>query len=75
MTTVINISKANLKKLEYKDLEDWLSHSNHVYIGRNMSFYVKGASQSKWANPYSVKQYGRDEYLLLFEQYLRGTPS
>lgn len=26
-----------------------------------MSFYVKGANGSKWANPYSVKKYGRDK--------------
>lgn len=40
------IKKDNLIKYGYKDLEDWLSHDNHVYIGRDMSFYVKGVAAS-----------------------------
>ena len=58
MTTVINVKKIHLQKSGYKDLEDWLKCPNHVYIGREMSFYVKGAKGSKWANPYPVKKYG-----------------
>ena len=67
---VINISKANLKKLGYRDLEHWLEKENHIYIGRNMSFYVKGAKKSKWFNPFSEKKYGRDKCIDLYKEYL-----
>lgn len=68
---VINVKKEQLKKMGYDDLVDWLSHDNHVYIGRNMSFYVKGATKSKWSNPFNVKKYGRDECLKLYKQYIQ----
>ena len=67
---VISGRKLNLKKLDYDNLEEWLKDSNHVYIGRNMSFYVKGANKSKWHNPFSTKKYGLDKSLELFEDYL-----
>lgn len=55
MSKVINVKKAELNKLGYRDFEHWQNSStNHVYIGRNMSHYVKGAVGSKWANPFKV---------------------
>ena len=45
---------------------------NHVYIGRNMSFYIKGTFASKWQNPFSVKKYGRDACLEKFEEYIKN---
>ena len=66
---VIDIHKANLKKLGYRDLEHWLEDENHVYIGRS-SPYVKGANKSKWYNPFSVKKYGREGCLNLYRDYL-----
>lgn len=71
---VINIRKAGLKKKGYQDLEDWLKDPKHVYIGRNMSFYVKGANQSKWANPFSVKKYGREKCLQLYREHIINHP-
>lgn len=71
---VICVKKENLKKMGYENLEEWLKNPNHIYIGRNMSFYVKGATQSKWANPYSVKKYGRDECLRLYKEYIKTRP-
>lgn len=70
---IINIKKANLKKLGYEDFEDWNKKKNHVYIGRNMSFYVKGTVASKWQNPYNIKKYGREECLRLYEEYIRNS--
>lgn len=70
---VINVKKDCLKTIGYNSLEDWKQDSNHLYIGRNMSFYVKGAEGSKWRNPYSVKKYGLDECLKLYEQHIRST--
>jgi len=71
MAKVINIKKEHLKKKGYDNLEHWLENENHIYIGRNMSFYVPGAVKSKWANPYSVKKYGRDECLKLYKKYVK----
>lgn len=69
-TTVINIRKANLNKLGFRDLEHWLEDGNHIYIGRN-NCYVKGAKGSIWKNPFSVKKFGRDGCLIQYEEYLR----
>lgn len=69
-TKVQNCKKENLIKLGFTDLETCLKDPNHVYIGRNMSFYVKGANQSKWANPFSVKKFGRDKCLELYKEYI-----
>ena len=72
MSKVICVKKANLKKLGYKDFEDWNKDPNHVYIGRNMSFYVPGTTKSKWSNPYSAKKYGREKCIQMYEEYLRS---
>ena len=69
-TKVQNSKKDNLIKLGFTDLEDCLKDPNNVYIGRNMSFYVKGANGSKWANPFSVKKFGRDKCLELYKEYI-----
>ncbi len=67
---VISSKKSCLKKLGYNSLEQWLDEPNHIYIGRDMQVYVKGANGSKWKNPFSVKKYGLDECIRLFEEYL-----
>jgi hypothetical protein len=72
MTKLVNVKKKELNKVGYKDFADWASNENTLYIGRNMSFYVKGATRSKWANPFSVKKYGREECLRLYEQHIRN---
>jgi hypothetical protein len=74
MTSVINVRKKELRKIGYSDFKDWSSRENHVYIGRNMSFYVPGTLKSKWANPFSVKKYGRDKCLQMYEEYVRSIP-
>lgn len=72
-TTVIDVHKQNLVKLGYKSLQDWLdSDEKHIYVGRNMSIYVPGAVGSIWANKFSVKKYGRDKCLELYEADLRS---
>jgi len=69
-TKVVNVKKAILTKNGYNDFNEWSIHKNHVYIGRNMSFYVPGANASKWANPFAVKKYGRDNCLSLYKDYI-----
>lgn len=69
-TKVVNVKKATLIKNGYKDFQDWVNKPNHVYIGRDTSFYVPGAKASKWANPFPVKKYGRDKCLELYRDYI-----
>lgn len=45
-----------------------------VYIGRALNYPKTKFSKSKWANPYSVKKYGRKKALELYEEYIRNTP-
>ena len=71
MMKVVNIKKKFLVKQGYKDFKDWNKKEDHVYIGRNMNFYVPGTIKSKWHNPYSAKKFGLDKCLELYENYLR----
>ena len=68
-TLVVNVSRANLKEQGYTDLEHWLENPNHIYIGRAVRF-VPGALKSKWANPYSKKEYGHQKCIELYEEYI-----
>lgn len=69
---VVNVKKEFLQKNGYKDFMDWKSRINHLYIGRNVQ-YVNGASASKWGNKFSVKVYGLDKCLELYEEYIRNS--
>lgn len=71
-TTVVNVKKKFLNERGYTDLVDYLKDPNHIYIARDMTCYVKGAIGSKWANPFNVKDYGRDRCLELYEKYIRN---
>lgn len=69
---VVNIKKPFLQKNGYKDLIEWKSKPNHIYIGRNV-VYVDGASASKWKNEFSAKVYGLDRCLELYEEHIRNS--
>ena len=68
---VISVKKKNLNQAGYKNFEDWAKNKDHLYIGRNMNFYIKGAHESKWKNPFPIKKYGLDMCLELFEKHIR----
>ncbi|ARF12429.1 protein of unknown function DUF4326 [Klosneuvirus KNV1] len=68
--SVVNVKKKYLNQAGYKDFEDWSKDPNHVYIGRDMSFYVKGTKGSKWQNPFPVKKYGLDKCAELYKEYM-----
>lgn len=70
MTTVVNIRKNVLNKRGIKDFNEWNNKSNTLYIGRNMSYYVPGTYQSKWANPFSVKKYSRTKCLEMYKNFV-----
>lgn len=68
--SLVSVRKANLKTLGYADFAEWVAGPNNTYIGR-VSPFVKGTKTSKWANPRSVKKYGMDLCLKLYEMDLR----
>lgn len=45
-----------------------------VYIGRAFTMGGWNLPQSKWANPYNVKHYGRDGALELYRRYILNSP-
>ncbi len=62
----------------YSDLEHWCSNPRHhlacrngrVFIGKSDNKHVFAYPSSVWANPYTVKEYGLDKSLELFEIHL-----
>jgi hypothetical protein len=68
MSKVVNIKKSHLIKAGYKNFNDWSTNPNHIYIGRNMNFYVPGTFQSKWHNPYKSTKH--DNCIELYEKYI-----
>jgi hypothetical protein len=71
---VINVRVEHLRKHGYANLDEWLNDPSHIYIGRNMVAYVKGAVQSKWHNPFTAKKYGLEECLRLYLKYVMDGP-
>ena len=73
-TKVISLKKAELNKLGYEDVEQWINASkDHVYIGRDMTKHVKGAIGSKWGNPFRGDKHG-DNWAIKYEEYVRSKP-
>lgn len=66
--SVVNVKKAELKKRGIADFSEWQERKESLYIGRNMSFYIKGAVGSKWRNPFSVKKYGLETCLKMYRE-------
>lgn len=69
--SVCNVKVSFLRERGFQNFEEWRAQKNSLYVGRNMSFYVKGADKSKWANPFSVKKYGSEECLEKYEGHVR----
>jgi hypothetical protein len=70
---IVNVKVKYLRARGYDNFSAW-NTPDHLYIGRNMNFYVPGTLQSKWHNPYAVKKYGLAECLKLYEAHIRNTP-
>ena len=75
MSRVYNVKKAELQKIGYSSLEEWLAaDTSNVYIGRNMVAYVPGAKQSIWKNPFTVKKCGLEQSLQMYYQHVINNP-
>jgi len=73
MSKVVNVKVVNLRKDGFWDLLEWLKDKSHVYIGRHVH-HVIGADKSEWANPFSVKSYGRAHSLELYKEKVKNSP-
>ena len=72
--TCVSVNKVALSSRGVKSFQDWISQPNHLYIGRNMTHYIQGAVGSKWRNTFTVKKYGLEKCLELYEKRVRSTP-
>jgi hypothetical protein len=66
---IVNVSKQSLLSMGYKDFQEWANDPNNLYIGRDMSRFIKGCVGSKWANPFPVQKYGRDGCIRAYREY------
>ena len=64
----------NLRANGYSCLGDWLKEPTNVYIGRDMTHFIPGAVESKWHNPFKIKDYGLTKSIQHYEEYIRQTP-
>jgi hypothetical protein len=71
---VVNVRKAALRERGFDDFIDWVTDPSHIYIGRNMNFYVKGALGSPWQNPFPLKKYSVKQSLAMYEDHVRNGP-
>lgn len=74
---VINSRVAELRKLGFKSLQEWLDESeDHIYVGRDMTRYVEGAKKSKWHNPFKSKDFNDDveKTVDIYKDYIRNSP-
>jgi hypothetical protein len=64
MGTVVNVKVKNIRP-KYSTLAEWMEDSNNVYIGRCGVVFINKErfpkQSSAWANPYTVKKYGREK--------------
>lgn len=74
MTTIVNVKVKHIRPT-YNTLQDWMGNPNHEYIGRcgivfiNKERFPKKSSQ--WANPFTVKKYGMERCLEMYEDWVR----
>ena len=58
-----------LKNEGFSNFRDWNFYDHNLYVGRYNTF--TGVASSKWMNPYNLRDYSRDECLILYEWRIR----
>ena len=72
MAAVVNIRHNELKKNGFKNFAEWYAMPYTLYVGRRNK--TLGIPNSKWSNPFKLKDYSRETSLILYERYVRSTP-
>ena len=72
--SVVNV-KVKYIRPEYKDLKEWTSDSNNVYIGRRGIVFVNKERYPKndsiWANPFRIKgEITREDAINKYRKYM-----
>ena len=78
MSKAVCIKVANLRKIGYANLDEWMRDKDNVYTGRRGRIFIGSGSDnrifhykdSKWANPYTLREYELDKSLILYVIYL-----
>lgn len=74
--TVVNVKVKYIRPQGYSNLKDWMTHPDHVYIGRRGIVFIDNKrfpiQDSVWANPFKItKNNTREQVLIEYEQYIR----
>lgn len=73
-TTRVCIKVANLRKLGYESLREWLDDPDNIYVGRGGRIFIDKKifhyPGSKWANPYKLTDFSREQCILMFAEHL-----
>lgn len=73
-----SVKQKNLLLLGYENLEHWLNNPQNLYIGRRGRIFIGSGihkrvfyyPESKWANPYKLREHPREDCIILYTQYL-----
>ena len=65
------VKRISLINNGYVDFMDWVSQPRNIYIGQ-FSRHVRGTVQSKWHNPFPLKDLNLEDSLLLFSYITRS---
>lgn len=73
-TQVVNV-KVQFIRPRYKNLEDWMSDPNNIYIGRQGVVFIDGKrfppEKSPFANPFKIdKNNNREQVVEKYKQYI-----
>ena len=72
-TTVVNC-KVKYIRPAYRNLEHWMQDPQNLYIGRGFVVFINHRrfppQDSEWANPFKVKDHGREGALRLYRTYI-----
>src|SRR5271168_2942066 len=74
-TTSVCIKVANLRKIGYTDLREWMLKENNIYVGRYGRIFINkeifNYKGSKWGNPFKItKEMTIDQSLTKYLHYL-----
>ena len=80
--TIVCVKVSNIRKNKkdtHVNLKTWMADENNVYIGRKGIVFVPNDTgekerwpkiNSKWCNPYNLKEYSRDECIDKYRTYI-----
>jgi len=76
--SVVNVKVAHIRP-QYKNLADWCSCEDNVYIGRKGVVFIDGQRYPKkdsiWANPFRISVgHSREQVLELYRDYICRSP-